>query len=197
MVRGGWISNLQRKAIFPPWWPASAWHCEGSPWLHGHWPPWPMENDWTCHYMVKYVKGCDLYNQMKTFPELVGKLMPNWVPLHQWKIISADLIMELPSNHGYNPIIVMVDWLSKFSHVVLTTSNVMVSGVAWQFREHVWKLHSWLEEVISDWGTQFISNFVEICTRQTVSVTLRVEVKQLIFTRLSGTCDVRDNFYVS
>ena len=35
------------------------------------------------HYIAKYVKGCDLCNQMKTFPTApVGKLMPNCIPYH-------------------------------------------------------------------------------------------------------------------
>ena len=33
------------------------------------------------HYIAKYVKGCDLCNQMKMFPTApVGKLMPNHIP---------------------------------------------------------------------------------------------------------------------
>jgi len=35
-------------------------------------------------------------------------------------------------------------------------SDVMASGVAQLFRDHVWKLHGLLEEVISDQGTQFM-----------------------------------------
>ena len=34
----------------------------------------------------------------------------------------------------------------------------MVSGVARLFRDHIWKLHRLPEEVISDQGTQFVSN---------------------------------------
>ena len=40
------------------------------------------------------------------------------------------------------------------------TLDIMVSGVAWLFRDHAWKLHGLLEEVISDQGTQFVSNFM-------------------------------------
>ena len=47
--------------------------------------------------VAKYVKGCDLCNQMKTFPAPpVRKLMPNQVLDHGWKIILVNLIMELP-----------------------------------------------------------------------------------------------------
>ena len=86
-------------------------------------------------------------------------LMLNQVREHWWQIILVDLIMELPQSHGYNAIMVVVDWLSKHAHMVLTTANVTMLGVAQLFRDHVQKLHGLPEEVISNWGTQFLSNF--------------------------------------
>jgi len=88
---------------------------------------------------------------MKTFPTpLTGRLMPNRVPDHCWKIISVDLITELPQSHRYNAIMVVVDCLSKQAHIIPTTLDVMASGVAQLFRDHIWKLHGLPEEVISD-----------------------------------------------
>src|SRR5882724_11076176 len=55
---------------------------------------------------------------------------------------------------------VVINCLSKRAHAVLTTSDVTASGVARLFRDHVWKLHRLPEEVISDRGTQFVSNFM-------------------------------------
>ena len=61
-------------------------------------------------YIAKYVKGCDLCNQTKTFPAApAGKLMPNCIPYYRWQIISVDLIMELSQSHGYDSILVAVD----------------------------------------------------------------------------------------
>src|SRR5882724_8147285 len=54
---------------------------------------------------------------------------------------------------------VVIDRLSKHAHAVPTTSDVTTSGIAWLFTYHVWKLHGLPEEVISDRGTQFVSNF--------------------------------------
>src|SRR5467141_97811 len=56
---------------------------------------------------------------------------------------------------------VVVDLLSKQAHIIPTTSDVTAAGVARLFRDHVWKLHGLPEEVISDQGTQFISNFTQ------------------------------------
>ena len=86
------------------------------------------------HYIAKYVKGCDLCNQTKTFPAApAGKLMPNRIPYHWWQIILINLITELPQSHGYDSILVVVDWLSKRAHFIPTTSDVTSLGVAQLF----------------------------------------------------------------
>ena len=102
-------------------------------------------------YVAEYVKGCNLCNCTKTYPApLVRKLMPNRIPDHHWQIISVDLITKLPWSHSYDTIMVVVDHLSKHAHAIPMTSDVMASGVAQLFRDHVWKLHGLPEEVISD-----------------------------------------------
>src|SRR5882672_9169846 len=85
--------------------------------------------------------------------------MPNRVPDRHWQVISVNLITELPPSRGYDAIMVVVDRLSKRTHVIPTMSDVTAAGVAILFWDHVWKLHGLPEEVISDRGTQFISNF--------------------------------------
>ena len=104
------------------------------------------------HYVAEYVKGCDLYNHTKNYPApLARKLMPNCIPDCHLKIISVDLITELPWSHGYDTIMVVVDHLSKCAHAILMLLDVMLSRVAQLFRNHVWKLHGIIpEEVISD-----------------------------------------------
>ena len=86
--------------------------------------------------------------------------MPNRIPYCRWQIISVDLITELPQSHGYDSILIAVDRLSKWAHFIATTSNITSLGVAWLFRDGVWKLHGLPEEVISDRGPQFVSNFM-------------------------------------
>src|SRR5882724_5650278 len=85
--------------------------------------------------------------------------MPNRVPDHHWQIILVNLIMELPQSQGYDAIMVVVDRLSKWAHVIPTTLDIMALGVARLFRDNVWKFHGLPEEVISDRGTQFVSSF--------------------------------------
>ena len=97
---------------------------------------------------------------MKTFPmQKVWKLIPNKVPDQCWQVISVDMIRELPDLKGYNAILVVVDHLSKWIHAVPTVTSLDSAGVAWLFLKHVWCHHRLLEEVISDCGPAFVSNF--------------------------------------
>ena len=86
--------------------------------------------------------------------------MPNRIPYHRWQIISVDLITELPQSHGYDSVLIAVDHQSKWAHFITTTSNMTSLGVTQLFQDGVWKLHGLPEEVISDRGPQFVSNFM-------------------------------------
>src|SRR5260370_7232785 len=97
---------------------------------------------------------------MKTFPiQKVGKLIPNKVPDRCWQVISVDMIRELPDSKGYHAILVVVDCLSKRIHAIPTVTSLDSAGVAQLFLEHIWRHHRLPEEVISNHGPTFISNF--------------------------------------
>ena len=111
-------------------------------------------------YVTKFVTGCDACNQMKTFPmQKVGKLIPNKVPDQHWQVISVDMIRELLDSKGYNAVLVVVDHLPKQIHTIPTVTSLDSAGVAWLFLKHTWHHHGLPEEVISDCGPTFISNF--------------------------------------
>src|SRR5258708_1026468 len=61
------------------------------------------------------------------------------------------MIGELLDSKGYNAILVVVDHLSKRIHAIPTVTQL--------FLEHVWHHHGLPEEVISDCGSAFVSNF--------------------------------------
>ncbi len=81
---------------------------------------------------------------------LAGKLMPNRMPDCWWQVISVNLIMELPQSHGYNALLIVVDHLSKRTHVIPTMSDITSLGVTCLSWDSIWKLHGLPEEVISD-----------------------------------------------
>src|SRR5258708_11406277 len=97
---------------------------------------------------------------MKTFPmQKVGKLIPNKVPDQRWQVISVDMIRELLDSKGYNAVLIVVDHLSKWIHAIPTVTSLDSTGVTRLFLEHIWHHHGLPEEVISDHGSTFISNF--------------------------------------
>jgi len=66
------------------------------------------------------------------------KAHPNHVPDNGWQILSVNLISELPQSHGYDPIMVVVDHLSKHAHIgLMTFKNISISRVAGLFRDHI------------------------------------------------------------
>src|SRR6266478_5830247 len=69
------------------------------------------------------------------------------------------MIRELPDSKGYNAVLVVVDCLSKQIHAIPTVTSLDSAGVTWLFLEHIWHHHGLLEEVISNHGSAFISNF--------------------------------------
>src|SRR5258707_13780167 len=69
------------------------------------------------------------------------------------------MIGELPDSKGYNATLVVVDCLSKQIHAIPTVPSLDSTRVTWLFPEHVWCHHGLPEEVISDCGPTFISNF--------------------------------------
>src|SRR5260370_17598607 len=69
------------------------------------------------------------------------------------------MIGELLDSKGYNAILVVVDCLSKQIHTIPTVTSLDSTGVAQLFLEHIWHHHRLLEEVISDCGPAFMSNF--------------------------------------
>src|SRR5258708_38950750 len=111
-------------------------------------------------YVAKFIAGCNACNRTKTFPtQKVGKLIPNKVLDQCWQVISIDMIGELPDLKGYNAVLMVVDRLSKWIHTVPTVTSLDSAGVARLFLKHVWHHHGLLEEVISDHGPAFVSNF--------------------------------------
>src|SRR5260370_28164044 len=69
------------------------------------------------------------------------------------------MIRELPDSKGYNATLMVVDCLSKWIHAIPTVTSLDSARVARLFLEHIWCHHGLPEEVISDQGPAFISNF--------------------------------------
>ena len=88
--------------------------------------------------MGKYVEGCDTCQRMKNKMEkLVGKLKLSEVLEKPWTYLMVDFIMKLPVVAGKDTILVVCDRLSKMTHFVATTKEILAEGLARLFRDNV------------------------------------------------------------
>ena len=111
-------------------------------------------------YVKKYVQGCRTCQETKVKRGSHAPLHPNEIPSNPWEIISVDLIGPLPRSQGYDAICTIVDRFTKMIKVIPTTTSVTSEGMARIFRDHVFRSHGIPRVVISDRGTQFVSNFM-------------------------------------
>ena len=113
------------------------------------------------HYISQYVKTCDLclWTKVQHRPPIRElALLP--VPEFHWDTISVDFIVKLPESHSYDAVMNVVDSMSKMSHFIPTHTTITAFGAARLFLTHVWKLHGLLRLVVSNWGPQFIVEFM-------------------------------------
>ena len=63
--------------------------------------------------------------------------MPNLILEKPWTHISVDFITKLLLAQGYNPILVVVNKLTKMVYFISTTEKMLVERLARLFRDNV------------------------------------------------------------
>jgi hypothetical protein len=107
-----------------------------------------------------YIVQCEVCLRAKTATLApAGLLQPLPIPCQVWEDISLDFIEGLPSSHGKDSLLVVVDRLSKYAHFVVLSHPFSVKTVAEQFVEHIVKLHGMPKSIVSDHDPIFINKF--------------------------------------
>jgi RNase H-like domain found in reverse transcriptase/Reverse transcriptase (RNA-dependent DNA polymerase)/Integrase zinc binding domain/Chromo (CHRromatin Organisation MOdifier) domain len=120
---------------------------------------WPRMSQFT----ATFVKDCALCFRTKT-PRSAppGFLKPLELAARPWTDISIDYIVELPQcvRNGkiYRHILVVVDRLTKMRHFIPVT-GLTTEELVDAFIDNVYKLHGASDNVVSDRGSQFVSDF--------------------------------------
>src|SRR6202161_1858165 len=78
-----------------------------------------------------------------------------------WDTISVDFIVELPESNGKDAIMVVVDSVTKRSHLVSTVTTLSAARSAQLYLRHIWKHHGLPKKVVSDRGLQFVAEFTK------------------------------------
>jgi transposase InsO family protein len=70
-----------------------------------------------------------------------------------------DFIIDLPLVNGKDSIFMVVDWLTKMTHFIPYTKTITREETAKLLLDNIYRIHGLLNDIVSDRGIQFISNF--------------------------------------
>ncbi len=111
-------------------------------------------------YVTLWVKKCQICRRSKPSREgHQGLLKPLPVPERAWQHVSMDFITHLPRSGKHDAVLVVVDRLTKMRHFVPCQGTCNAEETARLYVRHVWKLHGLPLSVVSDRGSQFVSEF--------------------------------------
>ena len=125
-------------------------------------------------YVRKYVHYCHVCKRSKgSCFKKQSVLQPLPVPQQRWQDLSIDLVTGIHKVDGHDAICCVVDRLSKECHYIGTTKKLYAEGPADLFRKHVWKHHGLPCSIVSDRGSQSISDFWKfLCMRLGITAQL-------------------------
>uniref|UniRef100_A0A8C5MLK4 Gypsy retrotransposon integrase-like protein 1 n=1 Tax=Leptobrachium leishanense TaxID=445787 RepID=A0A8C5MLK4_9ANUR len=92
--------------------------------------------------IIAFVTSCSVCarnKQPRTRP--AGLLQPLAPPLHPWKDISMDFIVDLPPSHRYTTILVVVDRCTKMAHFIPAVGLPTAAETATLFIKEIFRLH--------------------------------------------------------
>ena len=118
---------------------------------------WPgMEQD-----ITKYVGDCEMCSRNKpTNQKKAGLLAPLPIPGKPWESIGMDFITHLPkTKSGYTALYVVIDRLTKLTHIAPTTDTATAEDTAQLFLDLVYKHHGLPQNIVSDRDVKFTSSF--------------------------------------
>jgi hypothetical protein len=89
-----------------------------------------------------FVRSCPTCQQAKVeHVKYPGLLQPLATPSSTWQVLSLDFIEGLPTSHGFDCILVVVDLFSKYSDFIALKHPFTALSVAKQFMIHIYKVH--------------------------------------------------------
>ena len=111
--------------------------------------------------ILEFTRKCLICQKTKVKQvKLLGKLHPHDIPQMKWECISMDFVTR-PSkvNGGFDSIFVMVDKLTKVTHLIPIKTTSTATDIAHLFVKEIIRLHNILARIISDQDAKFTSKF--------------------------------------
>ena len=118
---------------------------------------WPRLRD----EVKAFVKACPSCQANKaTNHRPFGLLNPLQIPDTRWHTVTMDFITDLPpTTAGHDAILVFVDKLTKYVHLVPTNKSCTSEELSRLFLEHIFQNHGMIKVLISDRDPRFTSKF--------------------------------------
>ncbi|XDV54467.1 hypothetical protein PO909_022751 [Leuciscus waleckii] len=131
---------------------------------------WPlMARD--IHDFVLACSDCAMGKTSNRPPD--GLLRPLSVPSRPWSHIALDFVTALPPSRGMTVVLTVVDRFSKAAHFIPLPKLPSAKETAVTVIDHVFWLHGFPMDVVSDRGSQFVSKFwQEFCRLLGATVSL-------------------------
>lgn len=106
----------------------------------------------------EYVEARSICNRNKTSSRAqMGLLQPLPIPTRPWAEIFLDFITGLPASEGNTTVLRVVDSFSKMTHLIPLPNLLSAKQTAEVMMTHVFHIHGFPDDIMSDWGPQFIS----------------------------------------
>jgi Integrase zinc binding domain len=123
---------------------------------------WPATSKW----VENYVKGCAKCQQNKplTYHTPTPQYKIDVPPFAQpFKVVSIDLITQLPNSHGYDAILTIVDHgCTRAALFLPCTMNITGEGITKLYLENMYKWFGIPQKIISDRDPRFTSHFSSV-----------------------------------
>jgi hypothetical protein len=88
-----------------------------------------------------------------------GMLVPLPIPDMAWQHISMDFVESLRKSNGKEVILVVVDRLTKYAHLIPLANPYTVNTVVHAFIDNVFKLHGMPKSIVTDRDRIFTTKF--------------------------------------
>ncbi|RZK33783.1 MAG: hypothetical protein EOO61_14690, partial [Hymenobacter sp.] len=107
-----------------------------------------------------YIDSCIVCQRTKPIRQLpAGLLNPLPVASKRWSSVTMDFMTDLPPCQEYDAIMVVVDRFTKMAHFMPCTKSITAEQTALLYQSVVFRQHGLPENIITDRGPQFDSEF--------------------------------------